>query len=172
MTERIAGLRFRLLGPGKSHRKASSTANILFICQGNICRSPYAEHKLRAMLAENKVSVASAGMLPRNHRPSPSHAIEVAGERGIDLTLHRSQTATDEMITSADLILVFDRINEHSLYSRHPQARTKTRWLDIGSEIDDPDGKDVAAFNRTYQCIDKCLHELKAELTGTGNFHA
>jgi protein-tyrosine-phosphatase len=127
---------------------------------------------LRAMLAENKVSVVSAGMLPRNHRPSPSHAIEVAGERGIDLTLHRSQTATDEMIASADLILVFDRINEHSLYSRHPQARTKTRWLDIGSEIDDPDGKDVAAFNRTYQCIDKCLHELKVELTGTGNSHA
>lgn len=173
--ERLDGLRFRLFGPARpSPRKAlDPLGTVLFICQGNICRSPYAEHKLRALLgAVSAIKVVSAGMLPRNRRPSPPQALAAAAERGIDLNLHRSQTATDAMIDAADLIIVFDRLNEHALYSRHPGARSKTRWLDAGSEIDDPDGKDKATFTRTYQRIDACLQQLEAEIAGKGAPHA
>ncbi|KQP39788.1 hypothetical protein ASF44_08665 [Pseudorhodoferax sp. Leaf274] len=175
LRDRLDGLRSRLLGPRPSSIAITPgrVRRVLFVCQGNICRSPYAEHRLHALLGpDSGIHVQSAGMLPRNRRPSPPQAISAAASRGLDLLPHRSQVATDAMVEGADLILVFDRINVDSLHKRHPDAMAKTRLLDGSAEIADPDGKDISVFTTTYQHIDTCMQTLVAELAPGKVVHA
>ena len=58
--------------------------NVLFICTGNVCRSPMAEGLLRHM-AGDRVAVASAGLGAGHGQPPSVHAIEVLKKEGIDI---------------------------------------------------------------------------------------
>lgn len=154
---------------------------ILFLCQGNICRSPYAEHKARAMLdaALLPVNVASAGLLPRTGRPSPMAALEAARQRGVNLADHRSQHAHPEVLEAATWIVVFDNINRRALHARHPHLAERVILLGRHAEpsrreIADPDGQDTAVFLQTYQLIDDCLVRFLTTLplARVGNTHA
>jgi protein-tyrosine-phosphatase/predicted ATP-grasp superfamily ATP-dependent carboligase len=146
---------------------------LLFLCQGNICRSPYAAYKARSIFDSVKlnISVDSAGMLPRNARPSPPQALAAAQATHIDLAPHLSQCADAGLVADADVILIFDDINYRSFKQRHPEQVDKLLFLsafapgDAANQcIADPDGKDVATFKRTYSAIDSCLHNLAQQL--------
>lgn len=146
---------------------ARAPATILFLCQGNICRSPYAEHKLRQLLpADAALRIGSAGMLPRNARPSPPAALAAAARRGVDLAGHRSQHAWAETVAQAAVILIFDQVNRRSFEARYPELRERVFLLsaldNAGSEteIADPDGKSEAFFASTYERIDRCTERL------------
>jgi protein-tyrosine-phosphatase len=81
---------------------------ILFVCTGNTCRSPMAEGILKKMLKDKGVGnleVASAGTHGLPKAPASLFAMQVAGQRGIDLSKHRSRCLTPEMIEQADLVL-------------------------------------------------------------------
>lgn len=154
--------------------------SLLFVCQGNICRSPYAEHKARqlAQAAGLPLHIASAGMLPRNRRPSPASAQTAAARRGVELRDHRSQHAHSELLAQADAIIIFDAINQHSVLTRHPDLGPRLFYLDEFSEgegpvheIADPDGRDAAVFDGIYSHIDRSLHGLIARLR-QDNTHA
>ncbi len=152
-------------------RAATRPLNIVFICQGNICRSPYAEYRLRQMLpAGSAVAVDSAGMLPRNARPSPPAAIAAAHRRGVDLAPHRSRHAFAETVDVASHILIFDEKNLRSFGARYPDLRDRVFFLaglddtQSGHEIHDPDGKAEAVFDQTYARIDRCLEGLVRQL--------
>ena len=76
----------RLLHPWRYHaalrrlRRTPPLRSVLFICHGNICRSPYAAAAARRLLPES-VAVESAGFIGPD-RPSPPEAVAVAAERG------------------------------------------------------------------------------------------
>jgi protein-tyrosine-phosphatase/predicted ATP-grasp superfamily ATP-dependent carboligase len=141
---------------------------LLVICQGNICRSPMAEVVLRRELGgHNGIYVRSAGMLPLSGRPSPENAVKAAQELGLDLATHRSSFADDRMIREADLIVVFDEVNElairqRSLGSLAPVLRIGD--LEPASQGDgqifDPYGGDVAVFEKAYRRIEKSSRVL------------
>src|SRR5690606_10441944 len=85
-----------------------TTYNVLFVCTGNTCRSPMAEAIARRRFAEREwthVDVASAGVAAGPGSPASSHAIILAADRGLDLTAHRSQPLSPELVEWADLIL-------------------------------------------------------------------
>jgi len=85
-------------------------ANILVLCWGNICRSPFAAELIANATEQDGAArwrVISAGFLAAK-RPSPDAAIEVAREWGVDLSNHRSITVSDPSVREADLILVMD----------------------------------------------------------------
>lgn len=154
---------------------------ILFLCQGNICRSPYAEHKARAMLEDAllPINVASAGMLPRNGRLSPAQATEAARLQGVDLADHRSRHAHPQVLEEATWIVVFDNINRRALQARAPHLADRVVVLGQHAprprrEIADPDGHDVAVFLDTYRLIDQCLSRFLSTLplARVGRFHA
>ena len=86
--------------------------DILLLCTGNICRSPMAEGILRHRLEELGVdaTVHSAGLLDLG-REASGPAVEVMGERGVDLSSHRSRQMARELIIDADLVICMERVH-------------------------------------------------------------
>lgn len=140
---------------------------LLFLCQGNICRSSYAEKRARQLVAREKlnVDIDSAGMLPRNARPAPLVAQEAARQQGVDLSTHASKHAFEPLLRQSDWIVIFDDINRQAVIERYPDLESRLVYLgDFESAPDrqilDPDGKDLEAFQETYRRIDACLPAL------------
>ena len=81
---------------------------ILFVCTGNTCRSPLAEAIARKIAIERglqDVEAISAGTSAHDGAPASDGALLVGMERNMDLSLHRSQTLTRDLVRDADLIL-------------------------------------------------------------------
>jgi protein-tyrosine phosphatase len=108
---------------------------ILFVCMGNICRSPTAEGVMRALVREEglegSIEIDSAGT-GNWHAGDPPDARAVAAARARDIALEgaaREVTAAD--FEHFDLLLAMDRENERELLARAPEeaARAKVRLL-------------------------------------------
>ena len=108
---------------------------ILFVCMGNICRSPTAEAVMRALLRaeglEQAVAIDSAGT-GGWHAGDPPDARAVAAARSRDLVVEgEARRVTAEDFEDFDLLLAMDRDNERELLARAPddEARAKVRLL-------------------------------------------
>ncbi len=144
---------------------SDQTVKVLFVCQGNINRSSYAELKAAQLFDRQRFHFSSAGMLPRNRRASPALAILVAARHGIDMSAHRSRHATRELMNAADIVIIFDEINRNSIAARYPNLEKNIYLLgsavpDADPVIPDPEGRDEATFVSTYRRIDACLAKL------------
>src|SRR5437764_7065505 len=81
---------------------------ILFVCTGNTCRSPLAEALARKVAIERGLSeldIASAGTSAHDGAPASDGALLVAMERSMDLSQHRAQTLSRDLVREADLVL-------------------------------------------------------------------
>ena len=81
---------------------------ILFVCTGNTCRSAIAEaiaHKLIIERGLSDVELSSAGTSAWDGAPASDGALLVGMERGLDLSQHRAQTLTRDLVRDADLVL-------------------------------------------------------------------
>jgi protein-tyrosine phosphatase len=96
---------------------------ILFVCAGNICRSPVAEAVVRAEFARAgvDVQVASAGTGPWHiGKPADARAQASALARGYDLSSHRARRVSADDFGQFDLLLAMDRDNLADLSARCP----------------------------------------------------
>ncbi len=149
---------------------ARAPLRVVFVCQGNICRSPFAAAQLRARLEEgNDVEVASFGMMPRPGRTTPELGLAAAAARGIDLTPHRSAWFSPEEAARAGVVLVFDEINRQALHDRYPALAAPVLFLSDFADpplprIDDPVDGDRAVFDAAYAEIARAVDGLAAEL--------
>ncbi len=145
-------------------RAGGERAQIVFVCQGNICRSPFAAALLRARLGpDSAVTVGSAGMIPRPGRKTPDFGLEAAAAFGIDLSGHRSSWLTRETAEQASVLVVFDEVNRASVLDRYPDLRVPVVRLDAltdGFEIEDPVNGGAAEFERCYRRIGDGVREL------------
>ncbi|MBZ5506251.1 MAG: ATP-grasp domain-containing protein [Acidobacteriia bacterium] len=120
---------------------AGGPRKIVFLCYGNICRSP-----LAAKLAEQRISgivIESAGFHASIGRNSPEKMLRIGSSFGLDLSGHRSARVTREMLTSADLVVAMDMENLKCLKGEFPEIEAYTTLLGLfGSqpavEIADP----------------------------------
>lgn len=113
---------------------------ILFVCTGNICRSPMAEGLLKAM--QSDFSVSSAGVSSVDGWNATPEAIEVMREKGIDISGHSARQVTGDMIDDADLILTMTTRHKKLLINDYPQAAGKIftlkEFAGTGIDIEDP----------------------------------
>src|SRR6185503_1441977 len=90
--------------------------DVLIVCKGNICRSPFAAAILRQAYSTlyPGVDFISRSAGTENYhvgKPADPLAIQVASEHGIDLAGHRAQQVSENDVRSASLILVMDEEN-------------------------------------------------------------
>jgi protein-tyrosine-phosphatase len=159
------------LGPVRRARAARAAAawrsarRVLFVCKGNICRSPFAERLAVARDATRRYE--SAGYYPKTGRPSPDTALTVAPEFGLELETHRSQIVTAEQMARADLVVIFDEENRRELARAFPGERRKVHYLgallpDGEATITDPYGGTPDDFRRCYARIGAALARVLA----------
>ena len=118
--------------------------SILFVCKGNICRSPYAERYASRTL-KNRYSFSSSGYYPVDGRTSPEVAQRVALSQGVDLSEHRSQVINEELVARADLIFTFDEQNYRKIMGDFPNFAERVfaiGLLEPGpiTDVEDPYG--------------------------------
>jgi protein-tyrosine phosphatase len=104
---------------------------VLFVCLGNICRSPTAEGVFRAVVAreglQDAIEVASAGTADYHvGKPADKRARAAALARGVSLDAHRGRQVAVEDFSRFDYILAMDRENLSALLARCP-ARHRDR---------------------------------------------
>ena len=74
-------------------------AKVLFVCTGNVCRSPMAEGLFRHLAeGSKKIEIDSAGLSVMEGRPPSRHSVDVLKEEKIDISGQRSQQLTEELI--------------------------------------------------------------------------
>lgn len=171
-------LRDRSLHPFRRYRAEAlvrsgpSPRSILFLCTGNICRSPYAEKAfVREWTSTSTPIEAVSGGFLESGRPSPPEAVRIARERGIELEAHRSRQVDPEMLENADLVVVME--NRHRRNTLDMLAGRPGRILMLGDldpetpdrrEIKDPWGNPddvyVASFERTERCVSRLVRLL------------
>ena len=102
---------------------------ILFVCYGNICRSP-----LAAALAEHnfpQIEIESAGFHETTGRSSPEKILRIATSFGLDLSSHRSALVSREQLLNADLIVAMDIENISRIKQACPEAVARTTVLGL-----------------------------------------
>ncbi|MHB8523879.1 MAG: ribose 5-phosphate isomerase B [Limisphaerales bacterium] len=108
---------------------------ILFVCTGNICRSPMAEAIFRhAVKDSSKYRVLSAGVGAAEGLPPSPHAVRAVNDLGISITGQHSQQLTRELVQEADYIFGMTHAHVDAVTLLYPQAAEKTFLL---REFDD-----------------------------------
>lgn len=145
--------------------------HVLVLCLGNICRSPFAEARLRAA---GGLHVRSRGLIGPG-RPSPPEARQEGLRQGVDLAPHVSATVTAEDVAWADMVIAMDGKQARAA-ARMARGRSPlvVRLGDLDPEpierrvIADPFGKGEAAFRESFARIARCLEPLEARLLASG----
>lgn len=141
---------------------------LLFVCTGNLCRSPMAAGAMQKLLDDMgsfPMVVKSAG----THAPVGSgptiEALAVCAEAGIDISAHKARQLDSRLIQRASLILVMETWQVDEILNLAPTASAKTFLLGSFSprghlvEIPDPIGKPISHY-RT------CLRQITDSVGG------
>ncbi|ESZ00996.1 low molecular weight protein-tyrosine-phosphatase [Mesorhizobium sp. LNHC209A00] len=149
--------------------------SILFVCLGNICRSPLAEGVLRAVLAERGyggdivLDSAATGGWEVGSAPDP-RSIAIASHPGIDISRQRARKIMAEDFHRFDLIFGMDRSNVADLKALAPAAvRDRIHlFLEFAEgrprDVPDPYYEDQQAFAEVYRMIREASEVLATRL--------
>ncbi|KTT66672.1 protein tyrosine phosphatase [Pseudomonas oryzihabitans] len=150
------------------------TLRILFVCMGNICRSPTAEgilrHKLAAACLAEAVELDSAGTGDWHRGKAPdSRAIQAAAGRGYDISGLRARQVTAADFQHFDLILAMDHDNLAWLEQLRPaegaapELFLARQGLAV-DEVPDPYYGGAAGFERVLDLLESACDGLVAEV--------
>lgn len=150
---------------------------ILFVCTGNICRTPMAEYFLKDLIKRENlfymVQVESAGIAALEGYPAAEFTAAVCEEFGIDTTFHRARSLNLDMIDKADLILCMALNHKLELIKNFPHSQNKifllkqfaSKNVDTFHSIQDPYGGPKENYEKTFLEIRKEIYRIWPELT-------
>lgn len=146
--------------------------SVLFVCHGNICRSPYAAAAFRRALPISlraHVHIDSAGFVGPGRR-APEEAQFVAESHGLDLSAHRSQLLPTDTAATFDLIVVMEPEQLRRIRAIYPTDLQIIVLGDLDPQpidtrtIRDPFGQAADIFEASYSRIDRCIDKLVSSL--------
>lgn len=131
---------------------------LLFICIGNICRSPMAAGLAQKML-EGQVQAESAGIAPFGGSAA-NEVIRMMRLEGVDLSGHRPRHVASVSLGDFDCVVSMDPYVHGYLEEPCREAGSKL----ISWDIDDPYGQDIDAYTRSLGAIRSHVKDLLEEL--------
>lgn len=155
---------------------SSKKYTILFVCSGNSCRTPMAEGLMKTKIPEefaDRVQVVSAGTLGINGNPATYFGIQAAGDLGADISHHRSQGISRELLQESDIVFCMAQGHENILADQFPEFNENVfllRGFDRESgeqfyeDVADPIGRDLPEYQACAQLINSELDRILPRL--------
>jgi protein-tyrosine-phosphatase len=146
---------------------------VVFVCSGNICRSPMAEayfrHRVETDALEG-LEADSAGTLRIRKARASAEAIEAMAEVGVDLEGHRSKGVSAKVLASSDVTIGMSHDHLDYLAAKHPEGedeRLLLRAFEDGwrpapnpRDLEDPIGHPLDFYREQVRVITRCVDNL------------
>ncbi|MDX1655630.1 MAG: low molecular weight protein-tyrosine-phosphatase [Candidatus Competibacteraceae bacterium] len=157
--------------------KEKAAVRVLFVCMGNICRSPTAEGVCRRMLEDlrlvDRVYIESAGTHAYHiGHPPDKRSQQAARRRGADLSRLRARQVVEEDLEEFDYVLAMDQDNYQRLLAMAATAAQRDRvrlLMDYAPrlperEVPDPYYGNLGGFDRVLDLVEEACQGLILEL--------
>lgn len=144
----------------------SSVRRLVFVCTGNICRSPYAEHVARALSLE----AASFGIEAGENGAADPTALRVARQRGALLDGHRTTKMANFEAREGDLFVAMEPFQVAVVAKRRWGVPHQITLLGLwagsnGAVIPDPYGCDDEEFTHSFGVIERGIEKIESRLS-------
>lgn len=148
---------------------------IIFVCTGNICRSPMAQYYAQSVINKRANSedyyIESAGINAYQGEGSTQNAIDAMKQYGIDLSKHKANTLENSLIEEADYIIGMTELHKNILMQIYPKLKNRIFTLrevagnDMYSkDIEDPWGYNLDVYiniaKQIVENVDKFLEKI------------
>lgn len=142
----------------------------IFVCTGNICRSPYAEYVAR----EHGLNALSCGVHTQNGLPADETAVIEAKQRSKDMSSHRTTRWDDVHLSPYDVIVALELRHALAVWSRARESNTpvvlmssllKTRFQVLW----DPYGRTQDEYSRVFDLIENGIGTLASAIQKQGD---
>ena len=155
-----------LLGGFREHQQVDwdSIERLVFVCQGNICRSAYAEAIARSL----GLDAVSCGLKTIVDAPANEDAVRAARARGVDLKEHKTTPIMYMVLKKTDLLIAMEPWQAEFLKRHLMRGYGSTLlglWFDpVRPHIQDPYGSSYGYFNYCFEYIERSVNAISEKV--------